>query len=396
MRIIIWGTGHLSRMIEDYIRQDIEIIAYIDNDKTRGGGYVKTLKRRTIIMPPDNIKNITYDYCLIAVANYCAIEQQCLQELMVPEEKILRVANLSEWDIGLVKRIFDENILENPRDYTIESIKVDLGEGHALPFYQKHFKMYDRFIPYLAEITRRKEGKYIIDIGANVGDTLVAMWSNTENQFLCIEPVEEFFRLLIDNIQRLGRPERVCVEQAFITDRMDETYQAKISEKGTAVKEATTLDNTSLIPSKSVDYLIKEKGIGYGDIDLLKIDTDGFDADCIISAGELLRKGSALIYWENYVETYEQYEKYMEAYRVLERNGYSIFFIFDNYGNYLCSGGIDTINSILNYVQRVHTDCIGNTFGYFDVLTCKSEDIVSCEEAIAQYLNQYLLYRISK
>lgn len=38
MKIIIWGTGYLSRQIEDYIRSEIEIAAYIDNDKTKGGG----------------------------------------------------------------------------------------------------------------------------------------------------------------------------------------------------------------------------------------------------------------------------------------------------------------------------------------------------------------------
>lgn len=43
MNIIIWGTGHMSRLIEDYIKQNIEIVAYIDNDKNTGGGMLKRL-----------------------------------------------------------------------------------------------------------------------------------------------------------------------------------------------------------------------------------------------------------------------------------------------------------------------------------------------------------------
>lgn len=349
-----------------------------------------------IIMPPDNIKDIEFDYCLIAVKDYQSIVHQCLYELMIPEEKILKAANLSEWNADLLYRIFDENVLENPRSYMIENIKIDLGEGHALPSYQKSYKMYDRFIPYLAQIAQRKKGKYIIDIGANVGDTLTAMWNHTDDSFLCIEPVEEFLNLLTANIQCLDGADRVRIEQTFITDKMDETYQAVISEKGTATKKHADLGTYRTIPSKTVDCLIKEKGIGYEDIDLLKIDTDGFDADCIISANELLEKGNALVYWENYNETYEQYKKYLEAYKLLDSRGYSVFFVFDNYGNYLCRGGIDTLNSILDYMQRVHTGCIGNTFRYFDVLTCKSEDIALCEKFITQFLRQYLLYRIRK
>lgn len=394
MKIIIWGTGHMSRLIENYIKHDIEIVAYVDNNA--GGGYIATPEREVAIIGPNNIKNIVFDYCLIAVKECQSIIDQCLYELGIPKEKIIKVIDVPEWNASLLNSIFDENILSDPRNYRVENIKIDLGEGHALPLYQKLYKMYDRFIPYLAQITKRKEGKYIIDIGANVGDTLAAMWNHTDDNFLCIEPVGKFFELLNENIQHLGCTDRVCTEQAFVTDRMDETYRAEISEKGTAVKKQAESGVQQTIPSKTVDYLIQEKGIEYKDIDLLKIDTDGFDADCIISAFELLKNGNTLIYWENYNETYEQYKKYLDAYRLLDSMNYSVFFIFDNYGNYLCRGGIDTINSVLDYMQRVNTGCIGDTFRYFDVLACKTEDIALCEKFITQYLSQYLLYRIKK
>lgn len=394
MKIMIWGTGHLSRLIEDYIRKDIQIVAYVDNNKIPGGGIIKTFDRTVTIMLPNDTKNLEFDYCLIAVEHYQEILLQCLHKLNIPDEKILIVPKMFEWNKDLLLKIFNENIYCNPRDYTIQNIKVDLGENHALPLYQKRYKMYDRFIPYLAQITQKKEGKCIIDIGANVGDTLVGMWKHTEDRFYCIEPVTEFFNLLTDNAKRLGNMERVCLEQAFITDNMEENYQAIVSDKGTASKIRTD-ENIKSIPSKTVDYLIAEKGIRYDEVDLLKIDTDGFDADCIISAKELLEESEALIFWENYNETCEQYQKYLEAYQLLDKKGYFTFFVFDNYGNYLCRGGLDTIHSILDYMQRVNTDCIGNTFHYFDVLACKEKDVKLCERLIMQFLDNYPLFRIS-
>lgn len=38
VKIVIWGCGHLSRLLEDYIRQDVEIVAYVDNNEKYWGG----------------------------------------------------------------------------------------------------------------------------------------------------------------------------------------------------------------------------------------------------------------------------------------------------------------------------------------------------------------------
>ena len=41
-------------------------------------------------------------------------------------------------------------------------------------------------------MTQEKEGKWNIDIGASVGDTLAAIWNYTDDFVLCIEPVKKF------------------------------------------------------------------------------------------------------------------------------------------------------------------------------------------------------------
>lgn len=386
----------MARLIEDYIKQDVEVVAYVDNNPNKWGWGIWHGGQKVSILQPDMLRNISFDYCIIAVVEYREIKQQCTQKLMISEDKLLLTDDFSKWDIELLRSIFNENIIGNSRKYNIDGTTIDLGKGHNLPFFQKNYKMYDKFIPCLGELTKKKRGKIIIDIGANVGDTLAAMWHHTEDKFVEVEPVEEFFNLLTDNVSRLDHMERVCVEHAFITDKVEELYQAKILKGGTAHKERKDAHNTTLIPSKSVDGLIREKGIEYEDVDLLKIDTDGYDADCLFSARELLKYGNALIYWENYVEAYEQYKKYKEAYGLLSHTGYITFFIFDNYGNYLCKGGTETLNTVMDYVLRTYTDCIGSTFTYFDVLACKLEDIRLCENMIKKYTDQYPLWRISR
>lgn len=396
MKVAIWGTGYRELLIENYIKENVEIVVFVDNNKNNWGKAIKVGEKEVAIVNPNDLKKISFDYCLIAVGAYQIIMKQCIEELFLPQEKVIQAVDLSVWDENLIRSIFDENVFEDPENYIIEGHMIDLGKGHALPGYQKKFRMYDRFIPYLGQMVEAKNGKLVIDIGANVGDTLAAMLNYTRDTFLCIEPVKDFYDLLIKNIQRMGATDRVYAEQAFITDKMEETYSAKVAKQGTAHKERISDGESSIVPSKTVDCIIREKESEYKTVDLLKIDTDGFDADCIISAGELLKMGSPLIFWENYIETFEQYIKYLDAYSFLNACGYVSFYLFDNYGNYLCKGNIDTLHSIADYMQRVCTGCVGNTFSYFDVLACKLEDVSLCEKGIAQYLAKYPLNRIHK
>lgn len=358
------------------------------------GGGIWNCRCKVPIISPEKINDISFDYCLVAISDYRTVEKQCLEILKIPKRKLLLAKYILKWDEALIKNIFDENILGNTRNYRIEGVGIDLGEEHPLPAFQRMYKMYDRFFPILGEMTKAKKGKFIFDIGANVGDSAAAMWNHTDDDFILIEPVKKFFDILLSNIERWGNTKRVYAERAFITDKIDELYQIRYGNGRTAHKERASIDTIESIPNYSVDSLIKAKGIAYEDIDLLKIDTDGFDADCILAAEELLRTGNALLYWENYVETFEQYQKYKDAYALLNRENYTSFFVFDNWGNFLCKADTEALISIMDYVLRKYTDCIGNTFGYFDVLACKSEDRKLCEDAIQKYVEQYPLWRI--
>lgn len=390
MKIVIWGTGHYCIQIEEYIREEIEILAFVENRRDYWGGVLDYCGHKIKIISPKELKESLFDYCLIAVKSDQEIFQQCMEELRISEKKLLRISDLSKWNKNLFKSIFYENILADPRNYRIDGILCDLGEGHCLPEIQKHCKMYDRFFVYLGEMTRNKCGKFIIDIGANVGDTLAAMWKHTNDKFLCVEPVEIFYNKLIDNIKLLGEEKRVIADRVLITDNVKGNYVIE-ALGSTAMIEWSMENKNSSIRNRTIDQLLQEKEIEYESVDLLKIDTDGFDADCIFSASKLLNKGKALIYWENSFVSCKQYKKYKQAYTLLNQEGYSAFYIFDNYGNFLCKGDIQILNSVADYMQRIRTNYTGNTISYCDVLACKKEDVALCERGIACYLEKYPL-----
>ena len=85
----------------------------------------------------------------------------------------------------------------------ISNKQILLPPGHLLSLYNYSHKEYDKFIPKI--IRNFKENDSIIDIGANVGDTLYRLIdSNSKPNFYCIEADEYFFKYLAKNKELLA------------------------------------------------------------------------------------------------------------------------------------------------------------------------------------------------
>ena len=93
--------------------------------------------------------------------------------------------------------------------------------------------MFSRIIPYLGELAEKIRGEsgIVVDLGANVGDTVAAMIKHTNAVVLCIEPTDEYYRLLNKNLFVMNAGERVRPLQAFISNNK-RNYQAIVSGGG--------------------------------------------------------------------------------------------------------------------------------------------------------------------
>ena len=104
-----------------------------------------------------------------------------------------------------IKKLYRIIHPEKPQQfYQIDGFTLDMGEGHMLSITQRENPMYDRFVPYLGKLAGDESEKWIVDIGANVGDTTAALIKHTACKVLCIEPTEKFYRLCKANIVDFG------------------------------------------------------------------------------------------------------------------------------------------------------------------------------------------------
>lgn len=207
----------------------------------------------------------------------------------------------------------------------IDNKKIILPPGHLLSLYETVYPEYDRFLPTV--IGKIKENEAIIDIGANIGDTLFRLLNiNTRPYYYCIEADNFFFEYLQKNKKSLdvNIQSKIILIKTLVGDQL----KGNLSETTTGTK--SLIESDSDIKSKKLDDIIIEYKIK--NIKLIKVDVDGFDYNILFSAINELKNNKPDIFFE-YMPLDESGKKnYLRLIEKLNEIGYSNWTMLDNYG----------------------------------------------------------------
>ena len=128
--VIVFGTGSTAEKMIKNLNKDVNIICYVDNDSLK---WNKKLKGK-LILDPNEINNIKYDYVIIASQYNSEIFSQ-LVELKISAEQIFEY-------LGFIKnqynpfeykmKLFEENILSYESFITGISYFVSGIDGNTL------------------------------------------------------------------------------------------------------------------------------------------------------------------------------------------------------------------------------------------------------------------------
>lgn len=113
------------------------------------------------------------------------------------------------------KKILQEEVIKGEgREYYIEDYKIILKPSHVLDKYQQTYPLYDRFLPIICE---NLDG-LIIDIGANIGDTSISIFSkNKKAHIVGVEPDDDFSNECISNINLNELSSRFFLIKKFVS-----------------------------------------------------------------------------------------------------------------------------------------------------------------------------------
>lgn len=279
------------------------------------------------------------------------------------------------------------------RNYFFGKYKIVLQNNHVLAKYQESFPLYDRFLPILCA----DFDGLIIDIGANIGDTSVAIFSKNSQSFIVgVEPDAGFFDDCMSNIKLNGLSDRFLGIRKFVSTKIG-SYSFEKSETSSTGSISTASVQTGGIHtisfSQLIDLIPTNKRVKF---DILKIDTDGFDWDILDSFIQYSTNSNIkprFIFFE--MQTYlnnlgvqdshrnQIIENYKLSIERLQTLGYNNFYLFDNFGT-----PIKTTQSVLeifvlnDYIKRSQIHNSHSTIYYLDILAFSDYEVAFVNKSI--------------
>lgn len=244
--------------------------------------------------------------------------------------------------------------------------QIALPAGHALPVYQRDWRLYDKPIQWTTSALASRAGiSSYIDIGANVGDTAAAVNSIVAMPTLCIEGDPCYWPFLERNAEVIGP--QIEIEKAFIG-----TISRTGDDSLLARSAGTTAASTVLASNASGRLLFKPLGDiltshkQFEAADFVKIDTDGCDFQIIVDNLPWLKQCGPALFFEYTVETSAASEAARLAIKGLFECGYSEFVVFDNFGNLVSRPNSLSEFERLSWYLLSHKYC-GRAVYYIDV-----------------------------
>ncbi|PYS68054.1 MAG: hypothetical protein DMF73_17740 [Acidobacteria bacterium] len=221
--------------------------------------------------------------------------------------------------------------------YELAGSKLLLPFSHQLPYI---LQLCPEYTMNIARLAKHVQDKYsdmaIIDIGANVGDTLAIIRSTVDAPVLCIEGEDRFFALLEGNAKRFSNVE---LAHAFVgTDVLPASFKVS-SNGGTARLTAT--DSQDTVPMRTLDAILDEHPSFRATLQLIKIDTDGFDVPILLSSLDLLGRRRPVVFFE--YSPFHLTQLHVDGLRVFERLreiGFALAIIWENGGEFLLSADL--------------------------------------------------------
>jgi FkbM family methyltransferase len=283
-----------------------------------------------------------------------------------------------------------------PQTHRCGDFAITLPADHWLPLYQKQHRLYDRFLPMLCQSFSPRE--WIIDVGANCGDTVAAILSrNRSVSCVCIEGDEAFFRLLTSNLTSLAKdcPAAQVIPIAALvgTGAVQGTLEgargtSTLKADGASTGKTKWLSLEQIVGELPQTAPLRERSANSEIIRLIKSDVDGFDHDVLASAGTLLDEPGLLLYFECQCADTDQLRGYLRTFELLMERGFCTFSLFDNFGNYMAEvSTLRQLETMLDYVWTQTRGLSTQTIYYYDILASKPASTSIAEAALGAWKN---------
>lgn len=191
-------------------------------------------------------------------------------------------------------------------------------------------------------VAEKYPGLRVVDVGANVGDTLAVIKSHINVPVLAIEGDEMSYRLLESNAALFPDTE---ILKVFLGEK-EESLAATVEKAGwnatiLPTPAAGSVDGAEILSLVTLDKVMSSRSDGQ-QYKLLKVDTEGFDLRILRGAIQFLRAGRPVVFFEYNRPNFAALgEDGIEFFKWLGSLGYSDVLVWDPSGRFVLKTGLD-------------------------------------------------------
>lgn len=226
-------------------------------------------------------------------------------------------------------------------------------------------------------IAKKYPALTVLDIGANVGDTIAVIKTAIDLPVIGVEGDDISYSFLERNTKQF---QHITLIKQFLGEKR-QTLQVELEKGGW---------NTTLVPSETgkqltlqtLDEVLEERNLTTHTLKLLKVDCEGFDTIILRGATGLIQQQKPVLYFEYNKTNMEAIkEDGLSTLLSFQQYGYNSIVFFDNKGRYFVTVPV-TEKELLKQIHH-YADESNSEIAYYDVCLFHDEDA----DIAAQFIN---------
>lgn len=218
-------------------------------------------------------------------------------------------------------------------------------------------------------ISKKYQDITVIDVGANVGDTIAVLKTAIDLPVIAIEGDDVCYEFLQKNIQQF---KNVSLVKSYLGEK-SKSVNVNLENAGW---------NTTIIPEESgnrqivfstLDEVIMAGGFDDRLLKLLKVDVEGFDTIVLRGALNIIQKHKPVLFFEYNRKSMKAInEDGLSTLLSFEKFGYSKIVFFDHKGNLVLATDMQN-DEVITYMHN-YISSEKNLLAYYDICIFHADD----------------------
>lgn len=238
---------------------------------------------------------------------------------------------------------------------------------------RRTYRIYPDFNNHLSRLAIQVDRKYpemtIVDVGANVGDTIAVLRSVINAPIIAIEGDDISYQYLEENIRQF---EGISTIKTFLGEKNQE-LNVKFENAGWNTSIIPANDGVKKIYLRTMDEIFSEEKFRDFSIKLIKIDAEGFDTIVLRGASSIIKKNQPILFFEYNPDIMKKIgENGLPTILSFRDYGYNRIAFFDYLGKLFLDTSLENFREIS--ALDSYANCKNNLFGYYDVCIFHKQD----------------------